>query len=443
MEALQEAAQQAERAEADPEPEALPDEAEAQQEAVGTKRKRGSAHEVAEKRVVDVRLRLQAAQARLEKHKSNPNPNARVREQITKEEASVRKFVGQLDVAKEALTQAKLKAATAQAKAAAQAKQAQEREEHTRAFSDAGAILLCELRYGKYRARFENTSDTVDSIWPHIAKDIDAAVERGDLPRTDSRSAQALQKRLSTEVGEFRLWCATAQRAIVSGAPRDRLEECVTAHRRATTTILRKLGVCRLPMSVPEWHIEGDATESATNGHGNALVEPTPPPPPPVHPWTFGVERSGEAWDGEEWDADDPEMEEPEEEGEEVERRGGSGGGGGGATPTPRGTGGATPSSTSTASGTPSTSASASGRGGESSGVKTELKPLHIGGAHGGSGGKGKQSAVATALDNFARVRPFLPPSLPPYLMCVRPTPLCRLTPRARRTQSRRRRIYR
>ena len=61
--------------------------------------------------------------------------------------------------------------------------------------SDAGAIALVELTLSYTTARLVNTSDTVNSVWEHIHKDILVKVEAGELPSTDARSCTALRHR--------------------------------------------------------------------------------------------------------------------------------------------------------------------------------------------------------------------------------------------------------
>jgi hypothetical protein len=104
--------------------------------------------------------------------------------------------------------------------------------------SDAGALVLVET-VAKFQHRFDNTSDRADSIWEHIHYEFMTRVRSGELPFADGRGAAALQKRWNTELGEFRLWCATANRAVqLSGVPADQVEELVTAHFRVTTPLL-------------------------------------------------------------------------------------------------------------------------------------------------------------------------------------------------------------
>eukprot|EP00962_Isochrysis_galbana_P061682 scaffold42137_cov225-Isochrysis_galbana.AAC.1 len=56
-----------------------------------------------------------------------------------------------------------------------------ESAEAKRAMSEAGVILLCEIRL-KYQAKFDNKSDKNDSIWKHVEADFNKAVESGELP---------------------------------------------------------------------------------------------------------------------------------------------------------------------------------------------------------------------------------------------------------------------
>ena len=74
--------------------------------------------------------------------------------------------------------------------------------------TDAGAMQLVTIRL-KYQDRFDNRSDKADAIWAHIHDEFMKLVENGTLQQTDGRSAQALEKRFNTELGEFRLRSST------------------------------------------------------------------------------------------------------------------------------------------------------------------------------------------------------------------------------------------
>ena len=144
-----------------------------------------------------------------------------------------------------------------------------QKEEDTRHMSDAGAMMLVEIRLS-YQSRFDNTSDKADAIWAHIHSDFMKKVHDGDLPQSDGRNVQALEKRFQTELGEFRLWAAQANRAVsYSGVPADQVEELVRNHYRVTTPLFRKSNFEQRPMSVPPWQVN---SESAMHGgDGNVL----------------------------------------------------------------------------------------------------------------------------------------------------------------------------
>ena len=113
---------------------------------------------------------------------------------------------------------------------------AAEREEESRNMSEAGVMQLVTIRLS-YQSRFDNPSDKADKIWEHIHDEFMKLVEDDELPPGDGRSQTALEKRFNTELGEFRLWSATANRAIEhSGVPADEVEEKVRAHYRPTSS---------------------------------------------------------------------------------------------------------------------------------------------------------------------------------------------------------------
>ena len=144
-----------------------------------------------------------------------------------------------------------------------------EKVEETRNLSEAGAMHLVTLRL-KYQSRFDNTSDKADAIWAHIHDEFMKLVENGDLVQTDGRSAQALEKRWNTELGEFRLWASTANRAVeLSGVPADEVEDKVRVHWRPTTSLFRKSNYAARPMSIPPFQINSES--APMGGMGNSL----------------------------------------------------------------------------------------------------------------------------------------------------------------------------
>ena len=135
------------------------------------------------------------------------------------------------------------------------------REEQTRGMSDAGLLIMVEQRL-KLQGRFDNSSDTSDNIWKRIHHLVEAAVKKDELPRADLRGQKALEKRYSTEWGEFKLWCAKATRAIsFSGVTADEVEDKVKEHYRVTTPLFLRYNMGMRPMAAPPWQISGDSAE--------------------------------------------------------------------------------------------------------------------------------------------------------------------------------------
>ena len=186
----------------------------------------------------------------------------RAREKVTKFERELEILARDLQVAQDAAVE----------KANIEKKREElrmQKEEETRNMSDAGAMMLVEIRLS-YQSRFDNTSDKADAIWAHIHSDFMKKVNDGDLPQSDGRNVQALEKRFQTELGEFRLWAAQANRAVsYSGVPADQVEELVRTHYRVTTPLFRKSNFDQRPMSVPPWQINADSARHG--GDGNVL----------------------------------------------------------------------------------------------------------------------------------------------------------------------------
>ena len=156
------------------------------------------------------------------------------------------------------------KAAAVEAAAAAKAAAAAERDEVARHMSDAGVLVLVESRL-KLQHRIDNSSDTSDAVWSRVHYMMESAIQRGDLPTGDGRSAKALEKRYSTEWGEFRLWCARAQRAVsYSGVPADEVEEKVKEHYRISTALFLKYNMGMRPMAQPAFQMSGAGGLAAT-----------------------------------------------------------------------------------------------------------------------------------------------------------------------------------
>ena len=156
--------------------------------------------------------------------------------------SSVVKMERQLVVLRQELQAAEQRASEVAQQEKKKLEKAAEREEESRNMSEAGAMQLVSIRLS-YQESFDNSSDKADKIWEHIHDDFMKRVDDGNLPPGDGRSQTALEKRFTTELGEFRLWAATANRAIeLSGVPADEVEEKVRAHYRPTTNLFIKAG---------------------------------------------------------------------------------------------------------------------------------------------------------------------------------------------------------
>jgi hypothetical protein len=162
------------------------------------------------------------------------------------------------------LEEAEAEAAEAAALLARKDAAKKEAADAARDMSDQGAITLVELVLDKYARAFENNSDSVAKVWPHVHADFMAKVDAGELPATDGRSVESLRTRWVAarrthahippftlvhpltpfpdprgryerkDRAEYRLWMGIAERAASteSGVPVEELELRVTKHFR-------------------------------------------------------------------------------------------------------------------------------------------------------------------------------------------------------------------
>jgi hypothetical protein len=102
-------------------------------------------------------------------------------------------------------------------------KDAKEREGKMH-LSDAAAIHLVTLRI-KHDKHITDTVEKNDKVWDkHIHPEYMAAVTSGQLQPSDERTVEGLKTRWGTELAEFCMWAAVANRAHeLSGVPRDEL----------------------------------------------------------------------------------------------------------------------------------------------------------------------------------------------------------------------------
>ena len=225
--------------------------------AAGAKRKRAGKLEVAQKKRDALAEQLEAAQAKVAAAAGGNLLHKGKRDKLAKAKQKQEQLEELLRVAEKALVDAREQAELQAAAAAAKEAAARERQEAAAALTEAAQLLLVELVMKK-ESRFTNTSDTADAVWAEIHSEWSRAVERGELAAADARSVDALRARYKTELGEFRLWCAVANRAMQeSGVQADEVEEKVTQHWRPTTTIFRKHNYGAKPMSTPPFRVSG------------------------------------------------------------------------------------------------------------------------------------------------------------------------------------------
>ena len=110
----------------------------------------------------------------------------------------------------EAVDKAKSKAKEAAEKAAA----AEELAARNVPLSELGQVTLVQIKM-VMEPLFRNTSDTTASVWNELHARFMARVSSGELPASDGRSSEALQRKYNEELSYYRVWCSTANRAMV------------------------------------------------------------------------------------------------------------------------------------------------------------------------------------------------------------------------------------
>ena len=182
-------------------------------EAAGGKRKRSTRLEKLQKDVTDLESRHTLSEAKVAQLLDlGAWINATQKKALKKEQERLSDLTTKLQTEKEKLALATDAARVKEQEDAARKKAAHQREEMNRALSDAGVLRLIEIRLS-FQPRFDNSSDKSDDIWKHVCEDFHKEVQQGLLPKSDARSVEACKKRFALELGEFRLWSATANRA--------------------------------------------------------------------------------------------------------------------------------------------------------------------------------------------------------------------------------------
>ena len=193
------------------------------------KRKRASPLEAAIKAVAVHSESLKKAESKLLLAQNAPglNRNKTLQTKLDGHAQSVAKFTRMVQDATAKVE--KLKETARLAGEAAQAKRvaAEEKTESNKHLSDAALMNIVEIRI-KYQKNFDNSSDVAATVWAHVHADYIKKITDGTLAESDRISSVQMQRRWSLELGKFRLWCSTANRAMsLSGVTRDRVEEDV------------------------------------------------------------------------------------------------------------------------------------------------------------------------------------------------------------------------
>ena len=137
-----------------------------QQQHMGAVEKGWGFRLAASKKELDVRMETEKSREALEK--------------ASNKVTELEKLVPELD---EQLQRAQADAESLAAAAEQKEKEKADREEATRSMSDAGACFLVELVLGKFAKKFENSSDTADSVWEKaVHPAFIQATEDGTLP---------------------------------------------------------------------------------------------------------------------------------------------------------------------------------------------------------------------------------------------------------------------
>ena len=246
------------------------------------KKKQASKVEVGQRNLTAAQANLTIAQSKVEGVVAKGVlATATEKRQAARAEKNLPNLRAKVRAAEEELQRREERAAAIEKAEAARLAAAAAREEQTRAMSDAGLLMMVEQRL-KLQGRFDNSSDTSDNIWKRIHHLVEAAVKKDELPRADLRGQKALEKRYSTEWGEFKLWCAKATRAIsFSGVTADEVEDKVKEHYRVTTPLFLRYNMGMRPMAAPPWQISGDSAEvggfGPPPGFGQGVHIPTAP----------------------------------------------------------------------------------------------------------------------------------------------------------------------
>jgi hypothetical protein len=197
------------------------------------KRKRSTALEAAQAKVTKAQSRVLQAQGKMEKLQSSTGLRTSPKKQLELDDAAAKLSDRQAELGKLESTVLKLQdtARLSEEAATAKKKALEEKAENNKTLTEMAIITIVELRL-KYQARFDNSSDKNSAAWEHIHNDYMKKVSDHTLAESDRLTSAQLQRRWGLEYGEYKLWCAVANRAVnLSGVSADDVEEQVRACR--------------------------------------------------------------------------------------------------------------------------------------------------------------------------------------------------------------------
>ena len=203
----------------------------AQDMPVVTKRKRATKLEAARARVAKAQAAILTSEGKMSKLQNDTGLRTAPSKQKKLDEAiqTLSKHQAELVTAQDAVFQLEETARLSEEAAAAKKKQQDEKAENSKSLTEMATLLIVEIRL-KYQARFDNSSDKNSAAWDHIHAEYIKKVEDNTLSESDRITKSQMERRWGYEYGEYKLWCAVANRAVnQSGLSADETEEKVSA----------------------------------------------------------------------------------------------------------------------------------------------------------------------------------------------------------------------
>ena len=245
---------------------AAADEVPVEAEGAAGPKKRRSKLEVAHAKLEAAELQLAALEAsvvelRQQAKASRLGPTKDAREAKAAEaEGKVAAKKLERDALQRSLQQIQQAAAVKKAAEEQRAAAAALKAEDARPMSDEAKVALVTIRLG-LQHRFDNKVDKNENLWDVGVRALyQEKIDKGELPRSDARSAESLRSKYSSLHGTFKLYAAKVARMKASGAPGDEIEN-MTDHKNVTTKIFWQNDVQERAGTVPPYSINGGNAE--------------------------------------------------------------------------------------------------------------------------------------------------------------------------------------